>query len=117
MLVPAGPGDTRTAHDLAADLHQQWRERLGDDHEPPWRLRHLASALQDMGRYAEARDLDEDSWPAAAGLGDDHPDTLRSANNLAADLRTSGSIRRPASWTRTSWPAAAACSARTTPTP
>ena len=26
-------GDTRTGHDLARDLRQRWRERLGDDHE------------------------------------------------------------------------------------
>ena len=26
-------GDTRTCYDLAKDLRQQWRDRLGDDHE------------------------------------------------------------------------------------
>ena len=26
-------GDTRTAYDLASHLRQQWRDRLGDDHE------------------------------------------------------------------------------------
>ena len=79
---------------------------------------YLAWALRDMGRYAEARELDEDTLARRRRvLGEDHPDTLISANNLANDLATSVSIRRPASWTRTPWPAAAGCSARTTPTP
>ena len=196
-------GDTRTAHALAADLRQHWRDRLGDDHENTRATAtYLAWALRDMGRYAEARELNEDTlarcrrvlgedhphtltsannladdlrnlgeyqaareldedtlarrrrvlgedhpntlssannlaadlrylgeYQAARELdedtlarhrrvlGEDHPDTLASANNLAADLAASGSIRRPGSWTRTPWPAAAGCSARTTPTP
>ena len=154
-------GDTRTAHDLAADLRQHWRDRLGDDHEHTRAAAHyLAWALRDMGRYAEARDLDEDTLARFRRvLGEDHPDTLASADNLAIDLTdlgeyqaardldqdtldrrrrvlgedhpdtlarrttspstcaTSASIRRPATWTRTPWPAAAGCSARTTPTP
>ena len=71
-------GDTRTAHDLAADLHQHWRDRLGDDHENTL----AAAALPCLGAAG--------TWAATP---------------------------RPASWTRTPWPAAAACSARTTPTP
>ena len=54
-------GDTRPAHDLARDLHQQWRDRLGDDDETVRAATHyLGWALQDMGRYAEARDLHQD---------------------------------------------------------
>ena len=49
-------------------------------------------------------------------LGEDHPDTLASADNLASSLRAAGSTRRPGSWAKTSWPAAASW-ARTTPTP
>ena len=58
----------RTGHDLASDLYQQWRERLGNDHEHTLEIAHyLAWALQDMGRYAEARDLDQDTLARAAG--------------------------------------------------
>ncbi len=85
-------GDTRTAHDLATELRQYWRDRLGDDHENMWAIAlYLAWALRDMGRYAEARELDEDTLARRRRvLGEDHPDTLTSANNLAIDLRDLG---------------------------
>ncbi len=47
-------------------------------------------------------------------LGPDHPHTLESANNLAGDLRESGSMSGPASWMRTPSPAGGGCSVRTT---
>ena len=85
-------GDTRTAHDLAADLRHHWRDRLGDDHEHTRAtVFYLAWALRDMGRYAEARELDEDTLARDRRvLGEDHPHTLSSANSLAIDLRTLG---------------------------
>jgi tetratricopeptide (TPR) repeat protein len=85
-------GDTRTARDLAADLRQHWRGRLGDDHEDTLAAAaYLAWALQYMGRYAEARDLDQDTLDRRRRvLGEDHFDTLGSANNLAVDLRFLG---------------------------
>jgi hypothetical protein len=85
-------GDTRTAHDLVADLRQHWRDRLGDDHENTQTAAHyLAWALQNLGRYAEARELDEDTLARYRRvLGEDHPSTLTSASNLAADLRVLG---------------------------
>ena len=112
-------GDTRTAHDLAATCASTGATGSAMTTSTRWRLpRYLAWALRDMGRYAEARDLDQDTLARRRRvLGEDHPDTLASASNLANDLATSASIRRPASWTRTPWPAAAGCSARTTPTP
>jgi Tetratricopeptide repeat/Domain of unknown function (DUF4062)/NB-ARC domain len=81
-------GDTRTAHDLAADLCQHWRDRLGDDHETTRAVaNYVAWALRAMGRYAEARDLAQDSLARRRRvLGEDHPDTLASANNLAKAL-------------------------------
>ncbi len=88
-------GDTRTAHDLAADLRQHWRDRLGDDHENTQATAHyVAWALRDMGRYAAARELDEDTLARRRRvLGEDHRETLISANNLAADLASLGEYR------------------------
>ena len=85
-------GDTRTAHDLATDLRQHWRDRLGDDHENTRAaVLYLAWALQDMGLYAEARELDEDTLARVRRLfGDDDLHTLVSANNLANKLRDLG---------------------------
>jgi hypothetical protein len=57
-------GDTYSAHDLAADLRQHWRDRLGDDHEQTRATAtYLAWVFRNMGRYAEAR---EPVLPAAS---------------------------------------------------
>ena len=78
----------------------------------------LASVLLALGRYGEARELGEDTLARYRRvLGDDHPNTMAAANNLASVLGPWASIRRPASCTRTPWPAVAACSATTTPRP
>jgi len=81
-------GDTRTAHDLARDLGQHWRDQFRDDDEIVRTASHyLGWALLDMGRYAEARDLHQDLLDRKRRLqGEDHPSTLVSANNLARDL-------------------------------
>ena len=81
-------GDTRAARDFVTDLHQHWRDWLGDDDE------HMLGAatyrawlLRNMGRYAEARELDEDTLARYRRvLGEDRQVTLVSANNLANDL-------------------------------
>ena len=88
-------GDTRTGHDLASDLRQHWRERLGDDHEATrWITNYLAWALRNMGRYAEARDLDQDNLDRTRRvLGEDHPDTLTYAGDLASDLYGLGEVQ------------------------
>jgi hypothetical protein len=88
-------GDTHTAYDLASDLRQQWRERLGDDHKQTWATSsYLAWALRDMGRYAEARDLDQDILDRHRRvLGADHINTLVAANNLAVILRRLGEMQ------------------------
>jgi tetratricopeptide repeat protein/NB-ARC domain-containing protein len=85
-------GDTRTAHDLATDLWQNWRDRLGDDdvHTQAMAV-YVAWALREMGRYAEARELDEGTLARKRRvLGENHPDTLSLANNLANNLRQLG---------------------------
>jgi len=87
-------GDIRLGHDLADHLYQQWRDQLGGD--DPATLRagtSVAVALAEMGRYAEARKLDEDTLERRRRLwGADHPRTLDSAGNLAAHLRTLGEV-------------------------
>jgi len=87
-------GDTRTAHDLASGLHQQWRARLGQDHEHTLAAAHyLAWTLLEMGRYAQSRDLNQDTLTRRRHvLGQDHPDTLYSAHNLAITLRKLGDV-------------------------
>ena len=85
-------GDTRTAQDLARNLRDHWRHRLGDDHENTLAATHyLAWTYRSRGHYANARDLDEDTLPRYRRvLGDDHPSTLGSASNLALDLTALG---------------------------
>ena len=88
-------GDTRIAYELASDLRQQWRDRLGDDDEHTLEIaRCLAWAFVAKGRYAEARDLDQDILDRRRRiLGENHPDTLYSATFLAADLRHLGKMQ------------------------
>ena len=85
-------GDARTARDLMSNLRQQWRDRLGADHQHTLMAAHyLAWALWELGRYAESRDLNQDTLERHRSvLGEDHPDTLNSAHNLAMDLRNAG---------------------------
>ncbi len=55
-------GDARTPRDIISNLRQQWRDRLGEDHEHTLMAAHyLAWALLEMGRYAESRDLNQDT--------------------------------------------------------
>ena len=55
---------------------------------------YLAWALLELGRYAEARDLNQDTLERRRRvLGDDHPDTLNSAHNLAVVLRELGDVQ------------------------
>jgi Tetratricopeptide repeat len=55
---------------------------------------HLAGALHAMSRIVEARDLNLDTLDRMRrALGEDHPDTLASANNLASDLRGLGDVQ------------------------
>ncbi|HXZ70631.1 MAG TPA: FxSxx-COOH system tetratricopeptide repeat protein, partial [Streptosporangiaceae bacterium] len=88
-------GDARIAHDLVNDLRQQWRDRLGEDHEHTLTAAHyLAWTLLEMGRHAESRDLNRDTLVRRRRvLGEDHPDTLYSAHNLAIDLRELGEVQ------------------------
>jgi len=49
--------------------------------------------MKDMGRYADARDLNQDILDRSRRiLGEDHPGTLASASNLAEGLRRLGEV-------------------------
>jgi tetratricopeptide (TPR) repeat protein len=88
-------GDARTGHDYATTLYQQWRNQLGPDDDGTLRVAAaLAYALRELGRYPEARELQEDTLNRRRRvLGEDDPDTLASATSLAIVLRALGDLR------------------------
>jgi hypothetical protein len=88
-------GDTSTANDIASGLHQHWRERLGDNHEDTLAAAtYLAMTHRAIHRYADARDLDQDTLDRRRRiLTADHPETLFSAITLALDLYELGDLR------------------------
>jgi hypothetical protein len=91
-------GDARTPRDLFSGVREQWRDRLGEDHEHTLMAAHyLAWALMEMGRYAESCQLNQDTHDRRRRvLGGDHPDTLYSAHNLAVSLRSLGEVQAAA---------------------
>ena len=87
-------GDIRTGHDLASRLLPHWRDRLGDNQQHALEMaQYLGWAFRLMGRYAEARDLDQDTLARKRQvLGEDDPSTLTTANNLSIVLRRIGEV-------------------------
>jgi tetratricopeptide (TPR) repeat protein len=68
----------------ATDPH---RDLTGVEEDVAWLLNRAAEYLKSRGEPATARPLCERAWDLRRSrLGDDHPDTLKSANNLADDL-------------------------------
>jgi len=98
-------GDARTPRELMSELHQQWRARLGQDHEDTLMAAHyLAWSLLETGRYAEARVLNQDTWERRRRvLGEGHPETLNSAHNLALVLRLLGDLRAARDLNQDTW--------------
>jgi hypothetical protein len=98
-------GDARTPREVMSDLHQQWRGRLGQDHEHTLMAAHyLAWALLELGHYAEARVLNQDTWERRRHvLGEGHPDTLNSAHNLALGLRMLGDLQAARDLNQDTW--------------
>ena len=88
-------GETELGHNLASRLYQQWRTRLGGDDLASLRAAtSVAEGLRQMGRFADARDVDADCLSRRRRvLGDDHPNTLASANNLAMDMSRLGEVQ------------------------
>jgi hypothetical protein len=110
-------GDTGSGHDLALRLYQQWRKRLGPgDKHSLSAANSLAEALRQMGRYADARRLDEDTLAQFRNVfGDDHPHTLIRPATSPSTCADSVTCRRRGNWTRTPWPGNGALTALTTP--
>jgi hypothetical protein len=87
-------GETRTGLGYATELYTAWKDRLGADDRDTCRAAACrARGLRHLGRYREARAVDEDTLARRRRvLGADHPDTLASASNLAIDLYTMGEV-------------------------
>ncbi len=96
--VPADPWDNPPAWPawrqllphvlIATDPH---RTLDGVEHDVAWLLDHAGSYLHTGGEPAPARPLRERALDLnRSRLGDDHPNTLESASNLAHDLRALG---------------------------
>ena len=120
-VVPADPRRAPGGAAAVPDAPTTCVNRTGSATTTPTPSPRPATSPSTCTRWAStagARELDEDTLARRRRvLGEDHPDTLTSANNLALDLYALGETRRPGSWTRTPWPAGAGCSATTTPTP
>ena len=85
-------GDTHGGYDLARHLHQGWTRQLGsDDTFILGAANSIAVALWQQGQYIEPRGINEDILARHRRvLGEDHPNTLTSANNLGVHLRALG---------------------------
>ncbi|MFD5899412.1 FxSxx-COOH system tetratricopeptide repeat protein [Streptomyces sp. NPDC060366] len=81
-------GLPRAAHGLATTLHEPWSTDLGPDHPDTLTCaQYLAHASVDLGNYAKARSIIEDTYVRRRRiLGEDHPDTLHSANDSGTTL-------------------------------
>ncbi|MDX3850595.1 FxSxx-COOH system tetratricopeptide repeat protein [Streptomyces sp. AK02-01A] len=85
-------GDWPAASELAGELRESWREKLGNDDPQYLYLRfHLSNILRSQGRYVEARELDEETLARQrVVLGPSHPHTYMTTSGLAMDLGTLG---------------------------
>jgi hypothetical protein len=57
---------------------------------PPTIMTTVRQGKRSLGDHQAARDLDDDTLNRRRVLGDDHPDTLISTDNLAKDRRALG---------------------------
>ena len=88
-------GDAGSSDDLASDLYQHWRKRLGGDNLDTLAIGHcLAWALREQGQHTDARDLNEDILARKRRvLGADHPSTLATATALASATQVLGDVQ------------------------
>ncbi|MFI1101276.1 FxSxx-COOH system tetratricopeptide repeat protein [Streptomyces melanogenes] len=85
-------GDFNAAANLAEDLREEWREKLGPNDLQYLYLRfHLSNILRSRGRYVEAMELDEETLARQTEvLGASHPHTYMTTSALAMDLGALG---------------------------
>ncbi|GAA2624637.1 FxSxx-COOH system tetratricopeptide repeat protein [Paractinoplanes durhamensis] len=98
-------GDSRPAQQLAENLYEEWKERLGADHRDTLRAAtELVWALRDLGEYGRLRTLTDDTLNRQIKtLGPDDPDTLRSAADHAVVLSALGHYQRAEEIKRDVW--------------
>ncbi|WP_170154286.1 FxSxx-COOH system tetratricopeptide repeat protein [Actinoplanes italicus] len=89
-------GEYGTALPLAEQFYEEWKARFGPDEDSTLiSANTLALVYRSVGRYEQARELDQDSLARERRLhGDDHRNTLVSASNLAAVLHELGEYER-----------------------
>ncbi|WP_433332236.1 FxSxx-COOH system tetratricopeptide repeat protein [Spirillospora sp. CA-294931] len=90
-------GSFESAMAAGAELTEEWRDALGADH---WQWLFLqsqiANVLRSQGDYSAAYELDQDvlnRQETSPSLGPNHPHSLITAGNLAADLRALGRFK------------------------
>ncbi|MFJ6843014.1 FxSxx-COOH system tetratricopeptide repeat protein [Streptomyces griseoluteus] len=85
-------GQPRAAHDLGMALHEVWSAEVGPyDRDVLTCAQYVGHANASLGQYVNARSIIEDTLARRRrDLGEDHPDTLQSANDLASTLRELG---------------------------
>ncbi|WP_019884105.1 FxSxx-COOH system tetratricopeptide repeat protein [Streptomyces purpureus] len=85
-------GELESARVLGNQLNKTWTRELGENDLQTLNLRfELANALRSQGKYADARDMDEDTLNRQMQvLHEDHPSILITSGSLAADLRGLG---------------------------
>ncbi len=89
-------GEPKSALTLATEWHDHWSSTVDpDDQRVTVAQEFVANSLQYLGRYNEARLIQEKTLDRHRRLrGDDHPDALRSAHNLALILHELGKHER-----------------------
>jgi tetratricopeptide (TPR) repeat protein len=85
-------GASETALSMAQKIREGWGIRYGTDDALTLRVADaVAQAYRDLGRFAQACEVDEDTMERRRRvLGDDHADTLAAAHNLALDHHALG---------------------------
>jgi serine/threonine protein kinase len=107
-------GDAETAAEQCRIARRLYTEHLGRDHPETLRcMNALANCYLDLGRYAEALELKEETLALCkARLGPDHLNTLLAMNNLAVAY---GDLGRDADALKLHEEALARCTARLGP--
>jgi cellulose biosynthesis protein BcsQ/tetratricopeptide (TPR) repeat protein len=106
-------GDLERGRELAAEVDACWTAMAKAASTPETLQRQLlqlrfnhGTILRDLGRFAEARDLNEAVLAEQTRLlGEDHPHTLMTAGALAADLRAIGRYREALAMDEKTYPA------------